>query len=143
MTALLPRFCERKLWKLYTCFFAFTLIFYEKPSLPQNLDVFFFSKEFPKEFLGILDRNLHSPYLHVMNYLDFISGEAIIIDNSSRKEAVKEEKKEEVKVKPAEELKEKPVEEPKVKPVEETQVNGVVEKAAERLTIEIPNGEGL
>ena len=45
-------------------------------------------------------------------------------------------------VKPAEEI--KPVE--VVKPVEETKeakVNGVVEKAAERLTIEIPNGDGL
>ena len=101
-------------------------------------------------FFGVLGYNLPTLMLflvlEVTNNAGFITGEAIIIDNSSRKEAVKEEKKEDVKEKPAEEVKEKPVEEPKVKPVEETKeakVNGVVEKAAERLTIEIPNGEGL
>ena len=54
-------------------------------------------------------------------------------------EEVKEKQADEVKA--VEEVKEKPVEE--VKPAEEARVNGVVEKAAERLTIEIPNGEGM
>jgi len=86
---------------------------------------------------------------------DKLDGEAIIIDNSSKKEPVKDEIKEEVKpaeklkteqieeVKQVEKVKEKPMEEVKVKPAEEAKVNGVVEKPAERLTIEIPNGEEI